>query len=276
MLDYQLIVLDLDGTLLTTDKKISKKTLDALAAAAALGVQIVPCTGRYFEAMPACVKSLPFINYSINCNGADVYDIKNRKSLAGELMPLQTVLALIDYFRTLPGAFDAYVGNWGYMERRYYDAIQRYVSNPIYIQNVYDYRIPVEDMKVFLKEKGMDVQKTQFFSMDSSLIEAVFDYVPTHFPDCVVTTSGIDNAEVNSIRANKGTALETLAGLLSIDMKHTMAFGDGGNDISMLKAAGLGIAMENAKPMVLAAADAVTGSNDEDGIAAALEKYVLK
>ncbi len=276
MSDIKLIVLDLDGTLLNSNKEITEKTYRALEAAAAQGVQIVPCTGRYYEAMPACVKDLPFVNYSININGADIYDVRNQKTLASELMPLSTVLELIDYFRTLPGAYDAYVGNWGYIEQRYYDTIGDYVPNVFYIQSVHDYRVPVEDIRIFLQEKGMDVQKTQFYSQDPELIMTVFHHVKEHYPDCIPTTSGLNDAEVNSLRANKGTALETLAGILGIDMQDTMSFGDGGNDVPMIRAAGLGVAMGNAKPMVLEAADYVTLNNDEDGIALALEKFVLK
>ena len=80
--------------------------------------------------------------------------------------------------------------------------------------------------------------------------------------------------ELNAL-ANKGAGLLALCGHLGIDPAQAMALGDGSNDLAMIQAAGLGVAMANADPAVLAAADYVTGSNDESGVAQAIEKFVL-
>ena len=90
-------------------------------------------------------------------------------------------------------------------------------------------------------------------------------------PDLAVTSSIPRNVELNSARAQKGLALQGLADLLGIPMAETMAFGDDLNDLSMLRAAGLGVAMGNASAEVKAAADYVTASCDENGVALALE-----
>ena len=87
------------------------------------------------------------------------------------------------------------------------------------------------------------------------------------FPGLAVTTSFWNNIEINSLDADKGLALKALCGRLGLDMGQTMAFGDGSNDINMLRAAGLGVAMANAAEAVKAAADMETGDNEHSGVA---------
>ena len=85
-----------------------------------------------------------------------------------------------------------------------------------------------------------------------------------------------NNLEINAEEATKGNALLWLADYLGIPREETMAFGDGENDISMLKAAGIGVAMGNASDQIKEAADEVTLTNDQDGVAAAIRNWVLK
>ena len=89
-----------------------------------------------------------------------------------------------------------------------------------------------------------------------------------------MTSSVPFNIEINSARATKGRALESLCALLGIDPADTLAFGDGTNDVSLLRAAGCGVAMANASAEVRAAADRVTLSNNESGVAAVIEEFL--
>ena len=89
-----------------------------------------------------------------------------------------------------------------------------------------------------------------------------------------MTTSTWNNLEFNARTAHKGEALRRFAEALGLTLANCMAFGDGGNDLTMVEAAGVGVAMANACPEVLAAADYTTLSNDEDGVAAALRKFL--
>ena len=97
--------------------------------------------------------------------------------------------------------------------------------------------------------------------------------IPSRFPQCAVSSSLPINIEVNAASATKGHALAFLAERLGIKPEETLAFGDGTNDISMLRQAGTGVANGKAAPEAQEAADRVTGTNDEDGIAAILEEY---
>ena len=118
--------------------------------------------------------------------------------------------------------------------------------------------------------KGRGISQPRFYDhMEEFGLNAVMQ-------DMVRATSSLyNNLEINASSATKGRALMWLADYLKIDREATMALGDGGNDLSMIQAAGIGVAMVNGLEEVKAAADFITMSNDEDGVAAAVEKFVL-
>lgn len=112
-------------------------------------------------------------------------------------------------------------------------------------------------------------------SADPSLLLPLRDGLARECPALEVTSSWFDNLEINAPGATKGAALTALAGELGIPMAQVMALGDNANDVSMLAAAGYGVAMGNAAPAALAAANYVTLRNDEDGVAAAVRALVF-
>ena len=97
MPDIRILALDLDGTLLDSDKNLPAANREALAAAAARGVLVVPTTGRFFGGMPESVRALPFVRYAITINGAQVYDRQTDEALVREEIPLETALAVMRY-----------------------------------------------------------------------------------------------------------------------------------------------------------------------------------
>lgn len=136
-------------------------------------------------------------------------------------------------------------------------------------------RTPVPELKTRLKETGHDVQKIQFFVQDMKLHGELLQSLPMQFPTTAVSTSVSNNIEINDRHANKGEAIGKLAAYLGFDISETMSFGDGLNDLSMIKAAGIGVAMANACSEVLAAADEMTLDCDHDGVAAGIKKFIF-
>ena len=130
------------------------------------------------------------------------------------------------------------------------------------------------ELRAYLREKGEALQKLQLYFTDLALRERLLRELPEKYPMLAVTTSIPFNIEINSALSTKGRALESLCALLGVDPAETIAFGDGSNDISLLRAAGCGVAMANAEPAVKAAADRVTRTNDESGVAMVLEEYL--
>ena len=272
--NIKVIGLDLDGTLLDPDKKISQFTFDTLKEASERGIEIVPSTGRYFSAMPACIREMPFVHYSININGASVADVRTGEKLYTAEIPLSEALSIMRYLDTKPALYDCYMNDHGWITGSFKDKAESYVRDPHYIDMVRNLRESVPELKAFITEKGRDIQKIQFFTYDHDFQQETLRHGAELFPDIICTSSVRDeNVEFNNIRANKGDALNGLAKKLGYTEENTMAFGDGDNDIPMIRAAAVGVAMSNSCEGALKAADFITLSNAEDGVAKFIREY---
>lgn len=272
MREYKLVALDLDGTLLDSGKRLSAENAAALRKAAACGAQIVPTTGRFFDGMPPVVRELPYLRYAITINGAQVLDVGSGETLYRAEIPLPRALAILEYLDTLPVIYDCYCGSWGWITRAMQEAAPAFIANEHSLRMVQELRTPVDELKAYLRARGDDVQKIQLFLQDVSQRPAVMAELERRFPGTVASTSLPNNIEINTAAANKGDAVRALAAHLGIPIEKTISFGDGSNDLSMIRACGLGVAMANACPAVLAAADRVTTSCDESGVAAVLNE----
>ena len=111
MNSVKLLALDLDGTLLNSQKELTPRTRDALYAAAEAGAEIVPTTGRFFTGMPEVIQKLPFLHYAITINGAQVYDIRAEKAVSRAEIPLETALRVLEYLDGFPVIYDCYQDN---------------------------------------------------------------------------------------------------------------------------------------------------------------------
>ncbi len=272
MPDIRIIALDLDGTLLNSDKQLTPRNAEALQRAADRGIEIVPTTGRFFSGMPACIRDLPYLHYAITINGAQVYDIARDTAVARTELSLPLALEIMTFLDTQAVIYDCYQENWGYMTASMQERVLEFVADPHYREMVLRLRKPVPELKAYLRERGLGIQKIQLFTRDPELRLQLLRTLPERFPDAAITSSVPGNVEINASEAHKGAALRRLADYLGVSMTETVSFGDGLNDVTMLSEAGIGIAMENACPEAAAAADRMTGSCDEDGVAAALEE----
>jgi Cof subfamily protein (haloacid dehalogenase superfamily) len=279
--DIKIIALDLDGTLLDSQKRLSEANRAALEEAAAKGVHIVPTTGRFFGMMPQAVRDLPFVRYAITINGAQVYDRETDTAIVREEIPLDMALDIISLLDGYDVIYDCYRSNWGWMTESLQAKAEDYATDAHYLKMVREFRKPVPDLKEYLKSTAAegDVQKVMLFARNTpgseSVTKAITEAVSERFPSIKTTSSTWNNLELNIATAHKGNSLKRFAEHLGYTLDNCMALGDGTNDLSMIEAAGLGVAMSNAHTLVLAAADHVTVSNDEDGVAKAIRDFVL-
>ena len=274
MRNIKLIALDLDGTLLDSDKKLSEENAAALERAAREGVEIVPATGRFYRGMPQNIKDLPYVRYVITVNGAAVYDVARGETVCASEIPWERAVDVMERLDTLDVIYDCYQNGWGWMTQAFYDRAEQYAANVHSLDMIKNLRTPVPELKALLRERAAGVQKIQIFFRDMELRAETLQTLPAQFPDLVVTTSIVNNIELNSREATKGVALTKLAAHLGIPVAGTAAFGDDRNDITMLEAAGIGVAMGNAEETVKQAADCVTDSCDRSGVARALERLL--
>ena len=266
-----IIALDLDGTLLNSDKQLTEGNRRALERAYEAGYAIVPTTGRFYGGMPQCIRELPFVRYIITINGAEVADLETGEVIYSAEIPNALALAVYEAMDRENVLYDAYQHNAAFMSVSHKERIDTMVSSDHYREMLHRLRKPVPELKAFLRENGDSVQKIQLFTVDRPLRLRLMEQLPTMFDGLAVSSSVIDNIEINDSRAHKGAALLALADHLGLERKDTFAFGDGLNDLTMLREAGIGFAMENGEPEVKAMADRVTCSCDEDGVARGIE-----
>lgn len=269
----KLILTDLDGTLLRDDKSLSPANRAALVRAAAQGAEVVVATGRFFGGIPRELLELPFLRYFILMNGAKIYDRREDRVLYRSEIPLAQAERVMDLLEPLDCTVDCYQNDVGWMERRYFDHLDYYVTDPVSRAMVRSHRRPVDDLRAQVRAGGDTVQKMQAYFPHLELRPRVMALLRREVPGVVQSVSLPTNLELNAAGATKGAALAALCRALGLDPLDTAAFGDGTNDVSMLAAAGVGVAMANGAPETRQAADLVTASNQEDGVALVLDRW---
>lgn len=271
----KLLAFDLDYTLLDSQKRLSEENLAALHAAAEKGVILVPATGRVYQGLPEKIRELPFVRYCILGNGAMLYDSRNDIVIAEDSIPLAEAEAVFDFAEANGLPYDIYAEGSGYMNREWFDTLENYIDDEATIMILRRLRAPVDDFRNYVRTHFKSVMKIQIYFKDPAFRIRMIDEMPKLFPELSVTSSLPMNMEVNGHYANKGSAIIRLCEALGIDVSESMAIGDGLNDLEMIKAAGIGVAMSNAESAVKAAADYITGSCEESGLALAIKKLLL-
>lgn len=270
----KMIGLDLDGTVLTEKKELTERTKDAISKALVRGVVVLVATGRPWMGIPEELRKFPGMRYALTSNGARIIDTVEDRVIEEHLLSpqlAQKVLEICGKYDTLQ---EVYFDGQGYAPADQMAFVERYHRNPSMCEYMRKTRIPVEDIGALVKKenRGLDKVQTLFADMDErelawKELEAV--------GGLELVGSLRYNIEINAGGVNKGKGLVNLGRMLGISREEIMACGDGDNDIVMLREAGFGVAMANGEEKVKEAADYITLSNEEDGVADVIEKYVL-
>lgn len=273
MKNIKIIALDFDGTFLNSLKEIPQENLEALALAKEKGVLIVPATGRLPKAIPEPFKSES--PYYICVNGAIVYDSIKHEIISTEYISNETALKIYSFAKTLPCIYDSYIENVGYINKDMYDMLEDYFIDKFYAKVVKTVRTPIDDLEKFVIENHHTPQKMQYFFQDLDLRDQIMLQINKDYPDLVATTSLESNIEINQKNATKGNALEKLCKYLDIPIECSVAIGDGTNDLSMIKSAGIGVCMINGADECKEVADIVTKYDNNEGGAGKIIKELL-
>ena len=265
-----LVAVDMDGTLLHNDKSISDYTINVLRKIVEKGILLVPASGRPLNGMKAAVlNNVEGIKYAICSNGALLMDVQKEKSISETGIPTEKALKALAYLEQFPVAVYVHTDKgtfraegWektGLSEK--YPYIRFSEGN-------------VKNLGEFLKTSGVNVMKMGAFVLTDELAQKLLEK-GSPIPGIIFLRTGDGIIELNSTNASKGNALYILCKKLGIQLENVLAIGDNENDISMLQAAGISAAMENAEDDVKQAAKFVAGNNEEDGAAHFLEEWVL-
>ncbi len=279
MKDIKLVALDLDGTLFDNSSHISERNLTAIRSITDKGIHVVISTGRPFEGIPFDQIKGTGINYAITANGSGIYEISTGKCLYENAMDEELVTPILNFLLTRDIHMDAFIGGKGYTPVQCVETAQK-LTVPSSIKNyIITTRTRLDNILQFIHENQLKVQKMtlNFYpAADGTLIdrETVRKFLVSN-PSITTVCGGYNNLEFTRADANKGVGLRKLAEILGVNPDATMAIGDTENDLAIIGAAGIGVAMGNATDAVKAKADYVTTSNTEDGVAAAIEHFIL-
>ena len=264
---YRAIALDLDGTLTNHDKVVTPKTREALLKAASEGAVIILASGRPtygIEPVAECLELQKRGGYILSYNGGNIVNAKTGEKLFSQFLPDEVIPELYAYAKEHGHALLGYAGNEIITEM----PDDQYVKEESRINKMNIRKVDnlFESLEPHPTKLLMTGDPTLMLKAEEELVEKLGDRMDIFrsapfFLELV--PKGID-------KAKSLTRLLTKINLTPADL---IAFGDGYNDLSMLKLAGMGVAMENAAPEVRAEADYVTLSNEEDGVAAALTHF---
>lgn len=267
----RLIALDLDGTLLNYQKEISPRNRRAVAAAVAAGVVVVPCSGRAVDGIPPQVLALPGVRYLVSAAGGAAYDLQQDEELVAAPLSPKVVDEVLHQTEALGGCGECYTGRHVYTQADKIEAIRQHAESKHF---PFLHRHPVQDVYAWAAAHAGRVVKLNLMFDNPALRDHALA-VLSQRDDMLLTSASPINLEVNALDGGKGDALRRLGQKLGIDPQAMMACGDQTNDLSMLQAVGFPVAMGNAVPQAVAAAAWQTADCNDDGVALAIERFVL-
>lgn len=270
---YELIAFDMDGTILNSQKEVLPSTVEAIGEAVSAGKIVAISSGR----CPVMVKKyrdvLPDVRYAVCCAGATVYDLAKDRTLSEEAMDPEFVAKAI---RTAneEGEYmlEVMSGGGTLMEEREIRRSARYGVG-IYEQLYRDSSELVDDVRALVLSTNPSVPKMCFHFADPAARDRTRERLEgqgAFLCNCESSTLELTRAGVD-----KGTGLAALGRTLGLDLADIIAVGDAENDVSMLRAAGLGVAMGNANAQAAAAANVQVADCDHGGCAEAIRTYLL-
>jgi len=268
---YKIVASDLDGTLLGKDKRVSKENLQAIKEMRELGVEFVPTTGRTLSEMPKELLDAPAVRYFITSDGAAVWDKEQGKMILVHYIPEDLVAFIAETVKPYNTYTLVHESGMNHFEPSQHTPahLDRCNVGQSFRDIVEESATGVDDMDAFLK-KSKAIEMICIFFEDHDALEACKHTFIASGKLCAVQ-SDENNIEVFMSSAGKGNTLAAFAKMLCVDISGVIAVGDSDNDVTLIKTAGLGLAMGNASDELKALADKVICNNS-----AHCAKYILE
>jgi hypothetical protein len=268
---YKIIACDLDETLLGKNRNVSEENRIAILKARELGVRFVPATGRGYRSVAGTLQELGLYDleneYVISFNGGAITENRGNRLLYFEGIPFSLASEL--YRRGL--AYDVcthiYTRDTVYVHH-FVQSEKDYLAGRMEVQEIFDDNID------FLK--GQDIVKALYMNTDYAYLKRIAEDLKDITRDVDVSYSSNRYIEFNHRGVNKGAGLLSLAKLLGVAPEDTIAIGDNYNDLSMIKAAGLGIGVQNTVEAMKKECDVITDATcDESAVAEVIRRFIL-
>lgn len=266
---YKIIALDMDGTLLNDDKVITDKTKNALTKIKEQGVKVVLSSGRPLEGLTYYLNELGLMEddqYVLSYNGCLVQETKSKKIIHEAVLSGKDLHYFYDLSCNLGVNIHAFSPKRGLITPK----ISKYTKLEAEINKI---DINICDFSEVLEDE--EIVKIMFIDEPDILDKAIAKVPKELYDKYVMVKSAPHFFEIIKKGSGKGAGLKALAGYLKVRREEVIACGDAGNDLDMVKYAGLGVAMKNAMDEVKEAADYITSDNNNDGIAKVIDKFIL-
>lgn len=264
-MNIRCIALDLDYTTLNNQGHLSTYTRQALTCAIEKGIHIVVASGRALNSLPEEIRNFEGIRYAVTSNGAAVYDLRTGACLKQYKLTEQSVCEVLRLTEGQHLAYEAFIDGKPYAQADYVADPMRYGTKSVaYVQST---RTPVEDFQEFVSRNVTRLDCMDLVIDDLKLKTSLWKQIDEKVPDVYITSSVGQLLEISYKDCGKHSGVRFVLEQLGLPRESLAAFGDGDNDAHMLEYAGLGIAVANASEACKAAADRITASNDEDGVA---------
>ena len=270
---YKLVVSDMDGSLLNSENKISSYSKDTIKKAIKQGTIFVLATGRIYGAAKVYAKELNLNTPIMACNGGIIRHCMDGKILFDVPIEKEACKKTFEFLNDTDTYFHFYGPDIFYTEK---------VENESFRYNIWNNSLPKED-RIIIKEVENVYEVLEEDKIYKILIRCRKDIKRDFYANelnkisgITLTSSWFDNFEVCGKNVTKGNAVRRFAKEKNIQKDEIICIGDNINDISMIEYAGLGVAMGNAEESVKMAAKYVAPSNDENGVAEVLEKFLLE
>ncbi len=269
-MQYSLLALDLDGTLTNSQKEVTPRSRKAIDAALDLGVCVTLASGRPVLGIAPLARSLSLFGrnaYMLAYNGAQLISCETNKVVWERTVGLDAIEIVFAYARQKGMASLCYDEQ---------GVITEMPSDPYVHKEAFNNGIPIRAVDNLLSLVTTPQPKVMIVGEPSLLIPARKELQALLGDRADASFSEPCFMEITAKGVQKAASLDVLLSLLGKDRSSLMVVGDGLNDVPMLAIAALGVAMENSSEEVKAHAHEVTSSNDEDGVALAIEKHILR
>lgn len=261
------IALDLDRTTLNIDGILSKKNKEAIEYAIKKGVHIVVASGRAFHTLPKDVLEIKGIEYAITSNGTAIYHIPTKRCLHQYKLDGDTIKEIIQLSKSEKVTYEAFIDGKAYADSTYIDHPEIFGANQQAIAYMKATRNMVDNIEQFINEHIEEVDCMDIITKNNQLKKTLMEMLKSNVNGIYVTSSIEQLIEISNAQAGKHSGVKFIMKLLGLQQEEIAAFGDGDNDIDMLKFVGTGIAVENASVHCKEAADMITKHHNEDGVA---------
>lgn len=266
---YKMIALDMDGTLLNKSKEITQNTINHIQEARKNGVKVVLASGRPIEGLKKYLKQLDLIKeneYVLSYNGCLVQEIKSKKIIHEVGIKGKDLHYINDLSKKIGVHIHAFSPEIGLIAEN----VSRYTEHEAIMNGIEINKIDFNDI-----DDNDDIIKIMMVDEPEILENAIKKIPQEVYEKYTVVRSAPFFLEFINKSGDKGVGLKALANYLNIKKEEIIAMGDAGNDLAMIKYAGLGVAMGNATEEVKKESDYITKTNEEDGVANVINKFIL-